>query len=100
MLSCGEAILAAGDSRLFSIMVIAAAMIQTVLMVIGVIYFGMLGVIACFGLGVIFSYPLLAWSAARYTAWFPRHDLRFTGTGLLLGSGAMWLHREAILNLI
>ncbi len=95
-----QAALAAGDSRSFFVFSAIRAVFQVTLLLIGVIYFGLIGAIAAMGLAGLLVHPVAIWLALRHGVWDPLHDLGFGLLGAALASSAIWLHWPAIARLI
>jgi O-antigen/teichoic acid export membrane protein len=91
-----QAALAAGDSRAFFVYTAARATAQTALMLVGVLYFGVIGAIAAIGVAAVLVYPLLIRIAIRRHVWDWRHDAGFGLAGSVLAAGAIWLHWDAV----
>jgi len=87
-----QAALAAGDSKRFFVFSGSRAVIQVVLLLIGVIHFGLLGAMVSMGVAMLFVYPVLVWLARVHGAWDPAHDLVAGLAGAALIAAALWLH--------
>lgn len=70
-------LLAAGDSRAFAGFLIFSAVIRTGLMLAGVIFYGIPGVLGAALLAECLVYPVLLALTRRYGAWDWRHDAGF-----------------------
>lgn len=93
------AALAAGDSRGFFVWLACRALAQTVLTVIGVQYFGVIGVAAALGVSVVLAYPALIWLATKHKVWDPLHDLIAAILFALATGVVLWLHGPLITGL-
>ncbi|WP_406648512.1 oligosaccharide flippase family protein [Aliisedimentitalea scapharcae] len=74
-LTYDPAALAAGDSRGFFVFTASRAIIQTILFLLGLSWFGVLGGIAALGVSMLLAYPVLIWLATKHKVWDPVHDL-------------------------
>ncbi|MDE4131496.1 oligosaccharide flippase family protein [Phaeobacter sp. QD34_3] len=95
-----QAALAAGDSRAFFVFTASRAVLQTVLFLLGTLWFGLPGGIAALGLAMIAAYPVLIWLARRHGAWDPLHDLISALIVSVIGGGALWWHLPQVEELI
>lgn len=91
-----QAALAVGDSRSFFVFSATRAVLQVVLLLIGVTQWGLFGAIVAMGLALTLVHPVLIWLARRHHVWDGLHDLIYGALGMGLGAGAIWLHWEAI----
>lgn len=96
----GSVLLAAGESRNLFILNVATALVQTGLMLVGVSWFGIAGVILSPGLAILLTNPLRIYFVYRLNGWDAKSDLIFTVTGLTLTVLACWLHWEEILKIL
>jgi O-antigen/teichoic acid export membrane protein len=69
--------LAAGDSKLFALVVIGSALVQTIGMLAGGIAFGIDGVILGFAVAPILYYPILVRLVRSYKGADPMHDAAY-----------------------
>ena len=86
--------LAAGDSGRFAILVVGSALVQTVCMLLGGLWYGALGVIAGLAVAPFFYHPPSVILILRYRGWDPVHDLVFAGivvgfTAIRIAQGAL-----------
>ena len=86
--------LANGDSGRFALMTTFAAVLRTGLVLLGGIYFGLVGVILAPIVATILYYPAMIWFIWKYKAWDYRHDLLFTITGILIAVAVYWMHGD------
>lgn len=98
-LNYGQVVVAAGDSRSLFWVNFLTAVIQTALILVGVKWFGMFGVIIALGLAPIFTYPPRAYCANLYKGWDPKGDILLGGASLALTGLACWLHWDAVSRL-
>lgn len=99
-LSYGQVLLVAGDSKTFFLLNMLTAALQTLLMFLGVIWFGIFGVIVATGLAPILTYPLRAYLVNRYQGWDPKSDLVLFTLGLAATGSACWLHWDGLVKLL
>ena len=95
-----QAALAEGNSRAFFVYTASRALLQTVLFLAGVIFFGLPGGIAALGLSMLAAYPVLIWLARKHEVWDMMHDLGFAAVTCAIGVGAIWYHHDAIVTMI
>ena len=95
-----QAALAEGNSRVFFVYTASRALLQTVLFLAGVIFFGLPGGIAALGLSMLAAYPVLIWLARKHEVWDMMHDLGFAAVTCAIGAGAIWYHHDAIVAMI
>jgi O-antigen/teichoic acid export membrane protein len=77
-----QALLAAGNSRTFAVLMIADGIVRIGVMLIGVTYFGLIGVVAGMIVGQLVMYPVRVSLIWRYGSWDWRHDLGFAFLGV------------------
>lgn len=99
-LTYDQAAIAAGDSRGYFVLFAARATLQIVLFLVGVEMGGLVGALAGQGLALIAVHPLIVILARRHRVWDPGHDAVYLAVGFSLGGLALWLHRDAIIQLI
>lgn len=86
-----NALLAAGDSKRFFVYQITKAVIQTVLTLVLVYFYGIFGAIIAPGLTGVLTYPLLVRQISFYDANDRAGDIVFTILGLISGGLACWV---------
>ncbi|MBU2994051.1 oligosaccharide flippase family protein [Octadecabacter sp. 1_MG-2023] len=92
----GSMLLARGDSKRFAVMMVCSAMLQTGILVLGIINFGILGaVFTPFVAGILF-YPVSIWFIRPYKGWMPGQDLLFGLITCVIGTLAVWINFDAI----
>lgn len=95
-----EFLLSAGNSRGFTIVLVANAFVQMVFLLVGVQTYGLWGAIVAPPLALLLVYPLMVWIVRPYGMWDPRHD----GLYMLLAAGAwavvLSVHGDAIARVI
>jgi O-antigen/teichoic acid export membrane protein len=94
-----QAALAAGDSRSFFAYSAVRAVVQVVLLLVGVTLFGLIGAIGAMALAGVLVHPVLVWLARRHGVWDPLHDFGFALLGGGLAGLAIWINWEAIARL-
>lgn len=92
----GILLLSAGNSRSFTVHLIALAFIQLMLFLILVQNFGLLGATLTPALATFLVYPLTAWLAHREGGWDPLLDLGFLIVITLGAAGVLSLHGAVI----
>lgn len=96
----GAALLASGDSKSYFVLNCATAILQTALMFAGVIWFGILGVLAAPALAQLLTHPLRVYYVRRLGFWDPWADLLFVCVAGGINGFACWLYWEEITRLI
>ncbi|MGB5865188.1 MAG: oligosaccharide flippase family protein [Sulfitobacter sp.] len=95
-ISYDQVALAAGDSRRYFFLSACRAVLQIVFLVLGVMYFGLVGAIVGIASAHVLTHPVVVWLAKRHEAWDARHDIAFAVVGGALGALAIWLNGDAI----
>lgn len=93
------AALSRGDSRGVFHLLLAKAVMQTLLFILGMEYHGLVGALVGLWLSQILVHPLVIRLARRYGAWDPWHDLFYATTGLVLTVVVLRYHWDALLTL-
>lgn len=96
----GSALLASGDSKRHFILLVTTALLQTLLMFLGVQWFGIIGAILAPALANLATYPLRSRFVALYAADDKKADAIFLALGFAINGFACWLHWEAIAQLL
>lgn len=96
----GSVLKVAGDSRGFMILTTATAACQLVLLFVGVIWFGVLGVLFAPMIATALSNPLRVYYARKYKSWDAKGDLFFLTTGLTINGLACWYHWDELVKLL
>ena len=94
--SYGLRLLGEGNSRDMTVHSVAQAIVQTLILLVGVQYFGLMGAIVSTPLAVAIIYPLLAWQVSKHNGWEPKLDILFVAViacGLAL---TLWVNDTAI----
>ena len=89
-------LLGSGNSRNFTILLVATALIQTTLLLVGVQNYGMLGAVFAGGLATILIYPLTLFLVRQYRGWDPLHDGIFGLIACLIGVAVLTVHPDVI----
>ena len=84
------AILAAGDSRRFALYIALSASVKTALFLVGISYFGVIGLTLAPLIAVLLFYPVSVMLIRPYHIWLPRHDLGFFLISAVIGAVAVW----------
>lgn len=96
----GLRLLGEGSSRDMTIHSIVQAVLQTLILLIGVQQLGLMGAIIAPPLAVLCVYPLLAWQVNRYDGWEPKLDILFVAiiaAGLAL---TLWVNDTSIMQVL
>lgn len=96
----GAVLLAAGDSKNFFMINVSTAILQTIFMFAGVMWFGMFGVIIAQAIAILLTHPLRIYQVLKYDGWDPKADAFFLSLGLVLNGFACWLFWDDIQKLI
>ena len=99
-ISYGQLLLAVGDTKNFFLTNLLAAVLQTLLMFAGVIWFGIFGVIVAVGLATILTYPARVYLAHRHQGWDPKGDFIMATLGLGTTGFACWIHWDDLVKLM
>lgn len=94
----GAMILAAGDSGRFAAMMILLAGLRTVILLVGISQFGVIGAALSPLVATLVLYPLVIWFIRPYGGWVPRHDLVFSVIATGIGTVAIWVNWDTILH--
>ena len=89
-----------GNSRGYSIILLATAILQTAILIYGAQRFGVLGAVFAPGAAAILIYPLLVWLLRPYRGWDPRHDIGFALLSLGLGAAILYFKPEIYTQLL
>ncbi|MEL6959396.1 MAG: oligosaccharide flippase family protein [Pseudomonadota bacterium] len=92
----GGLLLGSGDSRSFTILLIATALIQTLLLFFGVQSYGILGAIVAPALAIGVVYPLSAFLAHKHKGWSPFHDGLYASIAIVITFFVLWLNDDAV----
>lgn len=87
-----QLLLAEGDSRRFSRLVVLHAILNFALMLGGFWLLGMLGVLLVQGVQILIIYPLQQYYLSRYNGMHLRDDAVFALAGLIIAVVAIWLN--------
>ena len=90
------AALGRGDSRGVFHLLLAKAIVQTSLFILGMTYYGLPGALAGIWLSQVIIHPLVIRLARQHGAWDPWHDLIYGTLGLILTGLALWHHSEEL----
>lgn len=98
--SYGALLLAAGDAKNFFRINLYSAIVQTILMFVGVIYLGIFGVLLAQALALFVTHPMRIKHLRRAKGHDGWGDFMLMGGGFLITGGACWLHWDEVLRLI
>jgi O-antigen/teichoic acid export membrane protein len=93
------AALGQGDSRGVFNLLLAKAVVQTLLLIVGMEYYGLLGAIGGLWLSQILVHPIVIRLARRHGAWDPWHDIFYAVLGIALTALVLRFHWDALLSL-
>lgn len=99
-LTYDQAALAAGDSRRFFIFSALRSTMQVGMLLVGATYGGLAGAVLGMGVAILLSHSVLIWLARAHGVWDIWHDLTFLTLGGVFGAGALWLHWDAITQMV
>jgi len=88
-------LLGSGDSRSFTILLIATALVQTSCLYFGVQAYGSLGAIIAPAIAVIVVYPLNAMLVHKHRGWNPLHDGLYVVIALAITAIVLSVHPDA-----
>jgi O-antigen/teichoic acid export membrane protein len=92
----GAMLLAGGDSKRFALMMIFSAILQTTILFLGIVNFGVLGAIFTPFVSAILFYPAVIWFIRPYGGWMPRQDLLFALITCAIGALAILVNFDAV----
>ncbi|WP_187794996.1 oligosaccharide flippase family protein [Paracoccus amoyensis] len=87
-----QLLLAEGDSRRFSRLVVLHAILNFILMLGGFWLLGMLGILLVQGVQILIIYPLQQYYLSRYKGTHLREDAVFALAGVMIAAVAIWLN--------
>lgn len=96
----GGLLLGSGDSRSFTILLIATATVQTTCLYFGVQAYGSLGAIVAPAIAIIVVYPLNAMLVHRHGGWNPLHDGVYALVALAITTVVLTLHSDAVARVL
>ncbi|MEL7114178.1 MAG: oligosaccharide flippase family protein [Pseudomonadota bacterium] len=88
----GQVLLASGASGKFAAQQIIGAVLNTLLIFLGVIWYGAPGVAIAPFLTSLLMYPVLVRAIRPYNAWMPWHDAMWAGVALGVLALALWMN--------
>lgn len=91
-----QLLLAEGNSRHFSFLVVLRAILNFIFMLGGFWLLGMLGVLLVQGLQVLVIYPLQQYYLSRYNGAHLRDDALFALAGVAIAAVAVWLNWDPL----
>ena len=93
------AALGQGDSRGVFHLLLAKAVVQTIMFIVGLNYYGLAGAFIGLWLAQILVHPVVIRLARKHGAWDPWHDLIFAVVGSALTAAVLWYHWDSLLSL-
>lgn len=94
--SYSNLLLAEGNSKDFAKLIITTAVVKLTVMVVGLMYFGIFGVVIAAAISTILTYPMLVYFLRRYNGWDPRHDVIFAALAVVISIGAYWFNHDVL----
>lgn len=98
--SYGLRLLGEGNSRDMTIFSVLQAIAQTLILLVGVQYLGLMGAIIAAPLAVLLIYPVLAFLVHRHNGWEPKLDLMFLGIMVVGMALTLWVNDTAIAQVL
>lgn len=92
--------LAAGDSRSQFLYSVTRAILLVIFVVWGVSQLGLVGAIIGRAVAMALAHSVLIWLAVKHKAWDPKHDVVFALYSLIFASLAIWLHWDAVVQMV
>lgn len=96
MVGGSAVLLAEGDSKRFSYLTLAGAIVDIAFLVGGFWLFGIFGVILSRGIAFLATYPLQQVFVARYGTYYPFRDAAFIAASLVVAAAVVWLNWDAL----
>ena len=96
MVGGSSVLLAEGDSRRFSRLVMAQTFLDVAFLVAGFWLFGIFGVLLSRGVAVLGTYPLQQVFVARYKAMHLGRDMMFVLASIVVAAVVIWLNWDAL----
>lgn len=94
--SYGLRLLGEGNSRDMTIFSIIQAVAQTLFLLVGVQYMGLMGAVIAPPLAVLVAYPVLAWLVGRHHGWEPKQDIVFVAIIIAGTALALWINDTSV----
>ena len=88
-----------GDSRGVFNLLLAKAIVQTLLFIAGMEFLGVVGALMGVWLSQILVHPLVVRLAWKHGAWDPWHDFIYAMVGLFLTAAVLWFHWDELKSL-
>jgi O-antigen/teichoic acid export membrane protein len=98
--SYGTLLLAEGNSRHFTLLMIMGAVLQTGFIYLGVRLWGLPGVILAPLPASLIGYPVVVMLVRRYRGWDPLHDALFAALSLLGAGLVLWTYAAVLAPLV
>ncbi len=95
-----QRLLAMGNSRDATLFTVLQAVLQIVILLVGIRNFGLIGAIAAPPLAVLLVYPLIAWLARRAGGWEPKLDIALAALALVGTALVLWVNDTAIAQVL
>lgn len=92
----GSAILASGNSRMFSNVVISSALLRTAILGGAIYFYGVLGAVAAPLIATVLFYPVLVAFIRPYRAWLPLQDSVLSVSACTVAAVALWYNWEVL----
>ena len=95
-----EFLLSTGNSRAFTIIMTATAVVQVIFLLVGVRELGLLGAILAPPAAILLVYPLTVWMVRPYGMWNLRHDGFYAAMALAAMFVVLNVHPDAVTRLL
>lgn len=92
----GSMMLAAGDSKKFAILQIASASLRTLILLLAIANYGIIGAIATMAISPILFYPVVVWLIRPYGGWIPSQDILFYSIACVVTTLGLWVNADAV----
>lgn len=96
MVGGSAVLLAEGDSRRFSHLVMAQAFLDILCLILGFWLFGIFGVLVSRGLAFLGTYPMQQIFVARYNAMHLGRDMIFVAVSVVVAVAVIWMNWDAL----
>lgn len=85
-----------GHSGRFALIISASAVLRTIILLIAVPYFGVVGAALSPLIATLLFYPAMVWLIQPYKGWIPQQDLGFGLIALAVAALALWINQDAV----
>lgn len=98
--SYNAVLLARGASGRFAALQISSALMKTGLILVGALWFGVIGVVVAPFVATLLFYPLQVWFIRPFGGWMPRQDAIFAAVLLVFSAFVLWLNMDVVTQAI